>query len=70
LAIRGDQWPLLLYENEKYDPEDPWNGLLRNRLLVWVGDRSYPFSCQCIVHLIFSGIQTYIYLSKLRRERG
>jgi len=35
LAIRGDQWPLLLYENEKYDPEDPWNGLFRNHLLVW-----------------------------------
>lgn len=36
LAVRGDQWPLLMYANQKYDPEDPWDGLFRSRLLVWV----------------------------------
>lgn len=35
LAVRGDQWPLLVYANQEFDPEDPWNGLFRSRLLVW-----------------------------------
>ncbi|OBZ79369.1 hypothetical protein A0H81_01032 [Grifola frondosa] len=30
----GDQWPIFLYANNQYDPDDPWNGLLRSRLLV------------------------------------
>ncbi|KAG2056215.1 hypothetical protein BDR06DRAFT_981606 [Suillus hirtellus] len=34
LVISGDQWPLFVYANEVFDPEDPWNGLLRSRLLV------------------------------------
>ncbi|KAG2049952.1 hypothetical protein BDR06DRAFT_984193 [Suillus hirtellus] len=34
LGISGDQWPLFVYANEVFDPEDPWNGLLRSRLLV------------------------------------
>ncbi|KAG0708538.1 hypothetical protein DFH29DRAFT_979255 [Suillus ampliporus] len=34
IAVRGDQWPLFVYANEAYDPEDPWNGLLRSCLLV------------------------------------
>ena len=37
LAVRGDQWPLLVYANQEFDPEDPWNGLFRSRLLIWVG---------------------------------
>ena len=36
LAVRGDQWLLLVYTNQVFDPEDPWNGLFRNWLLVWV----------------------------------
>ncbi|KAG1850949.1 hypothetical protein C8R48DRAFT_612932, partial [Suillus tomentosus] len=34
LVVSGDQWPLFVYANEVFDPEDPWNGLLRSRLLV------------------------------------
>ncbi|KAG1759294.1 hypothetical protein EDD22DRAFT_782780 [Suillus occidentalis] len=34
IAVSGDQWPLFLYANEAYDPDDPWNGLLRSRLLI------------------------------------
>ncbi|KAG0704986.1 hypothetical protein DFH29DRAFT_800998 [Suillus ampliporus] len=34
ISISGDQWPLFLYANEAYDPEDPWNGLLRTHLLI------------------------------------
>ena len=32
--MAGDQWPIFLYANYTYDPEDPWNGLLRSGLLV------------------------------------
>jgi hypothetical protein len=34
--VSGNQWPVLLYANYAYDPEDPWNGLLRSGLLVSV----------------------------------
>ncbi|KAF6741088.1 hypothetical protein DFP72DRAFT_943149 [Ephemerocybe angulata] len=34
MVIGGDQWPIFLYENEIFDPEDPWKGLLRNQILV------------------------------------
>ncbi|KAF9230892.1 hypothetical protein BU15DRAFT_56753, partial [Melanogaster broomeanus] len=34
IQVAGDQWPVLLYANYTYDPEDPWNGLLRSGLLV------------------------------------
>ena len=32
--VPGDQWPMLLYKNYIYDPEDPWKGLLRSAILV------------------------------------
>lgn len=35
-SVAGDQWPILLYRDEIYDPERPWVGLFRNRLLVLV----------------------------------
>ena len=34
--MSGDQWPLFLYADYHYDPEDPWNGLFRSALLVSV----------------------------------
>ncbi|KAG1789913.1 hypothetical protein EV424DRAFT_1355557 [Suillus variegatus] len=34
IAVSGDQWPHFLYANETYDPDNPWNGLLRSRLLI------------------------------------
>ena len=36
IQVAGDQWPVFLYANYMYDPEDPWNGLLRSGLLVSV----------------------------------
>ena len=36
MLVRGDQWPLFLYADLAYDPQDPWNGLLRSELLVAV----------------------------------
>ncbi|KIM53226.1 hypothetical protein SCLCIDRAFT_32034 [Scleroderma citrinum Foug A] len=34
IQVAGDQWPIFLYANYTYDPEDPWNGLLHSGLLV------------------------------------
>ena len=36
VQVAGDQWPVFLYANYMYDPEDPWNGLLCSGLLVSV----------------------------------
>lgn len=36
LLVPGDQWPILLYKDYSYDPEDPWKGLLRSTILVLV----------------------------------
>jgi hypothetical protein len=36
LVITGDQWPVFLFSEYKYDPENPWNGLFRSSLLVTV----------------------------------
>jgi len=38
MAVSGDQWPMLVYADQEYDPEEPWDGLFRSRLLVWVSD--------------------------------
>ena len=42
LQVAGDQWPVFLYADYTYDPEDPWNGLLHSGLLVSV---SFMVSC-------------------------
>ncbi|KIM54097.1 hypothetical protein SCLCIDRAFT_31351 [Scleroderma citrinum Foug A] len=34
IQVAGDQWSIFMYANYSYDPEDPWNGLLRSGLLV------------------------------------
>ncbi|KAG1743916.1 hypothetical protein EDB19DRAFT_1894673 [Suillus lakei] len=34
IIVTGDQWPLFLYADYHYNPEDPWNGLFRSALLV------------------------------------
>ncbi|KIJ10964.1 hypothetical protein PAXINDRAFT_85259, partial [Paxillus involutus ATCC 200175] len=34
LQVAGDQWPIFLYANYTYDPEDLWNGFLQSGLLV------------------------------------
>ena len=36
ILIPGDQWPIFLYNEYSYDPEDPWNGLFQSALLVLV----------------------------------
>ncbi|KAF8067037.1 hypothetical protein FPV67DRAFT_1417472 [Lyophyllum atratum] len=34
LTTSGDQWPTFLFQGDTYNPQDPWNGLFRNSLLV------------------------------------
>jgi hypothetical protein len=34
MMVAGDQWPVFLYQDYAYDPEDPWEGLFRSSLLV------------------------------------
>jgi hypothetical protein len=36
LAVPGDMWPIFLYADSRYDSDNPWDGLLRNALLVKV----------------------------------
>jgi hypothetical protein len=36
MSVSGNQWPLLVYADLQYDPDDPWSGLFRNQILVWV----------------------------------
>jgi hypothetical protein len=45
MVVSGDQWPIFVYHGEQYDPEDPWNGLFRNSLLVSVSPRSHDSTC-------------------------
>ncbi|RDB18541.1 hypothetical protein Hypma_000280 [Hypsizygus marmoreus] len=35
MIVRGDQWPVFLYPDMMYDPDDPWQGLLRSPLLAY-----------------------------------
>jgi hypothetical protein len=44
ILVTGDQWPIFLYAGYSYDPEDPWNGLLRSSLLVSVSHFFYTTS--------------------------
>ena len=36
IQVTGDQWPVFLYANYTYNPEDPWNRLLQSSLLILV----------------------------------
>lgn len=36
ISVSGDQWPMLVYENQAYDDNEPWTGLFRSKLLVFV----------------------------------
>jgi hypothetical protein len=36
LSVPGNHWPIFLYRNEDYDPEEPWRGFCRSKLLVSV----------------------------------
>jgi hypothetical protein len=69
MAVSGDQWPTFLYHGYNYDSDDPWNGLFRSILLVSVRSRASQTS-PIMIKEIIAGIQAYIYITKLRRERA
>ncbi|KAG1895078.1 uncharacterized protein F5891DRAFT_1194588 [Suillus fuscotomentosus] len=35
-AVHGDQWPMFLYTGYHYDPDEPWKGLLRSEILIFI----------------------------------
>jgi hypothetical protein len=41
LTVTGSHWPIFVYRDEKYDPENPWKGLFRNEILVKVSENSF-----------------------------
>ena len=40
LIVTGDHWPIFIFENNRYNPNNPWDGLFRGRLLVNVSSSS------------------------------
>ncbi|KAI0742042.1 hypothetical protein C8Q80DRAFT_1110812 [Daedaleopsis nitida] len=34
LVVKGDQWPIFLYRHYSYNPDAPWDGLLKGQLLL------------------------------------
>lgn len=60
IGVSGDQWPLLLYEDQKYDPDEPWDGLFRCKLLVSVSPIHY-----LMTHAYF-GVNRHINISSHR----
>ena len=59
---------MLVYADQEYDPEEPWTGLFRSRLLVWVSH--FYFSRLSIFRDLpeWTGIQTHFHLTQLGRE--
>jgi len=67
LIVCGDQWPILVYANQEYNPEDPWNSLFRSQLLIWV---IFVHSCVTYVLLVLIGqVYKYIFTSPSSVEK-
>ena len=47
MHVRGDQWPVFIYADLKFDPQNPWSGLLRNELLVMVHVPKHDANIYC-----------------------
>lgn len=54
MYVRGDQWPVFLYDDNKFDPENPWKGLLCNHILVLVS-----FALMLSPHIYYMYSQAY-----------
>ena len=63
----GDQWPTLLYSGT-YDPMDPWNGLLRNNILVKVSNLVNIY--QLLDSPQPSGIQVHFHITQFSQCGG
>ena len=60
MEVLGDQWPLLLYEDQKYDPEELWDGLFRCKYLVSVS------FIDCLMTCTYFGVNRHINMSSHR----
>jgi hypothetical protein len=58
---------MLVYARQEYDPEDPWSGLFRAQILVWVGTISCKFVY--LVKLVFSQAYKHIFTSPSSVEK-
>lgn len=70
-SIPGDQWPLFMWKDSKYDPEDAWNGLLRSRLMIAVSI-SRLLSLFLPSHVFYFrtlGLQACFHVAELSRSR-
>ena len=65
ITVAGDQWPLLVYADCAYDPEEPWEGLFRNKLLLWVRHLPSTSKYSQLTNLQHPGLQAYIYFPEL-----
>jgi hypothetical protein len=69
ISVRGDQWPMLVYADQEYDPEHPWEGLFRSQILVWVS-MHLPSSSAFIIAYSCAGIQAHLYLAQFSGKRS
>jgi hypothetical protein len=58
---------MMVYANQEYDPEDPWDGLFKGQLLVCV---SASVSFSSIANFMFTGVQARVYFAQFSGERG
>lgn len=49
IIVAGDHWPILLYKNYEYDPEDVWKGLLRSDILVSVSGHIFVVATETLI---------------------
>lgn len=64
MVVPGDQWPIFLYADCDYDPEEPWKGLLKSAILVSVNDFMSSSGTQYLMppHIL-PGIQICVHLA-------
>jgi hypothetical protein len=67
MLVCGDQWPIFLYAHHVYDPEDPWCGLLRSHLLVYVS--AHSFFRYLICYEVFRQAYKHVFTSPSSVER-
>jgi hypothetical protein len=60
---------MMLYEHQKYDSENPWDGLFRSRLLLSVSPLFFSVTTAIfLILMMYTGLQAYFHFTKLRGE--
>lgn len=56
--MAGDVWPIFLYANCKYHPENPWEGFLKNVLLIKARFATIAaWSLISVDHMLYQGFK-------------